>query len=266
MKGIVKALIIGGVIIGIGIILLIVALSLNGWKLKGKVDFETVAYTCTGENTSLDVEIDAGAVRTEFYEGDKITVEYPKAEGFKSSVSEANGTLIIKTPKRIWYRNWFLTYDIPDTVIKIPQGSVMNVKFNIDAGSARLADGAYANVEVDIDAGTFNGGSITCNKLNCKVDAGTVKITSTTAEASFRCDIDAGTVNVGSLTAQSTDIDVSAGAVTVCFTGPETDYTISRHVSAGQCNLNNRTSDNANAKTINVDVSAGKVTASFTGN
>ncbi|MDE6001058.1 MAG: DUF4097 domain-containing protein [Clostridia bacterium] len=266
MKGIVKALIIGGVIIGVGIIILIIALSLNGWNLKGKIDFEMTTYECENASISaLDVDINAGTVKTEFYYGDKIIIEYPEADGFKTTINVVNDTLIFKAPRKVWYRNWFLSFDIPDTVIRIPESfAPMNVKFDIDAGSAYLADGAYSRVAIDIDAGSFKGGDITCQSVNVNIDAGSVSVNSAQCQF-FDCEVDAGSVSVNKLTADSTNLDVDAGSVTISFAGVEEDYTITKRVRAGSCNLNSRTNPDPNAKKINVDVSAGKVTASFVG-
>ncbi|MDE7306656.1 MAG: DUF4097 domain-containing protein, partial [Clostridia bacterium] len=235
MKGIVKALIIGGVIIGVGIIILIIALSLNDWKLKGNVDFETATYECQSKNINLDVEIDAGSVKTEFYDGDKIVIEYPAAKGFKTTIRELDGTLIFKAPRKVWYRNWFLSFDIPNTVIRIPESfAPMNVKFDIDAGSAYLADGTYGTVNVDIDAGSFKGENIICSTLKVNIDAGSVSVNSAQCQF-FDCEVDAGSVTVNKLTADSTTLDVDAGSVTISFAGIEEDYTITKRVRAGSC-------------------------------
>lgn len=265
MKGIAKALIAGGIVIGLGVILLIVALSMNGWKLKGNVDFEMTAYECSKENTNIDIEIKAGTVRTEFYDGDKIIIEYPVADGFKSLASEAYGKLTFKAPRKKWYKNWFFTYDIPESVIKLPKDMLYNVKVEIDAGKVALADGVYSDVEVDIDAGTVSVGNIICTNLHCDVDAGSVKIASAQC-ASFISNVSAGSVKVDSLTADNTDVLVKAGSVNLAFTGKEEDYNIQSSVKAGSCNLNSRTNADANAKWIRVKVKAGKIDASFKGN
>lgn len=261
MKGIVKALIAGGIIICIGVVILVIALSMNGWKFKGNANFEMTAYECRSANVRLDVRVRTGTVKTEFYDGDKIIIEYPEADGFKTEISESDGTLIFKAPRKKWYEGWFLTYDIPDTVIRLPEGTAYDVKFNVDAGGAYLADGTYGSVEIDIDAGAFAAGNIDCRTLKINIDAGAVKLSSAKTDT-FNCNIDAGALNVSRLDAQSSVIDVDAGGAVIGFAGAEADYTITRRVRAGQCNLNART---GGAKTINADISAGKLDAKFVG-
>ena len=66
MKAVIKAIIAGSVIIGIGLIVLIVALALNGWKFMPK--FEMAEYVAEGEIGELKIDNAVGNVKTEFYD------------------------------------------------------------------------------------------------------------------------------------------------------------------------------------------------------
>lgn len=264
MKGVVKGLIAGGIIIGIGVAILIIGLALNGWKFKGSVKFEMRTFTAQEENSALDIKVRTGSVKTEFYDGDRIVIEYPVAKNFDTKVREKDGKVSFDGLHRKWYLGFWLSYDVPDTIVKLPHGIAYDMYFDVDAGTATLADcidkETYGNVTVDIDAGSFKSGSVVCNVLKCDIDAGSVKITSAVCNT-FNCKIDAGSANIEKLKCNDALINIDAGSVKAGFTGEKEEYSISAKVDAGSCNV---TSQSGNTdKKINIDVDAGKIELSF---
>lgn len=257
MKAIVKGLIIGGIIAAIGVIILVATLALNGWSVKD-TNFEMQTYTAVYDASSIEIDAGPGSVKTEFYDGDKIIIEYPTSKRYKSEITDTETVLKYKSKTR-WFINFGIV-DIPDTIIKMPAGTVMNVEFDIGAGSAYLADGAYGKVDIDIGAGSFNAANIGCADLKCNVSAGAVKISAITCNTAD-IDVSAGSLKIDKITCQKTVIDVSAGSANIGFTGVQSEYRITTDVSAGSCNVIPQagTTD----KTIDVDVSAGSVNISF---
>lgn len=257
MKGIVKGIVIGLIIIIIGAAILIAGLALSGWKIE-RSDFETRTFTAEGENTALNIEIGAGSVTTEFYDGDKVIIEYPVAKHFVSEARERDGRVFYSS-KFKWYV-FFGSHDVPDTLVKLPKNSAFEIDIEINAGSVTLADGDYSEVSVEINAGTFKANAIDCATLKCDLNAGTVNIAEVACN-SFDCDLSAGTIKVGKVTGNATVIDVSAGTATLGFAGDKSEYGISAKVSAGSCNVSGQTG--TTGKTINIDVSAGSVNLDF---
>ena len=62
-------------IIGVGLIILVIALALNDWKFMP--EFEMKHYVAEGEITELRIDNSVGNIKTEFYDGEEITVDYP---------------------------------------------------------------------------------------------------------------------------------------------------------------------------------------------
>lgn len=264
MKGMVKALIIGAVIIGIGIAVLIIGLGLNGWKLPlHDVKFEMQTFTETGEADNIVIDIDAGELKIEFYDGDKITVDYAVAEGFSSEMDEntENGSITLKTPRKKWFLWGIIRTEMPNTVVKIPEGRRVNLSVDMDAGSVNIAGGEYKSVSIDMDAGALNTGAIVCDgDFRCDIDAGTACFTGLSCEK-FDSKISAGNLTVKGLTANSSYIRISAGEANLSYTGAKAEYGVTTKISAGSCNVYPQSG--TTQKSIDVKISAGKATLKF---
>lgn len=265
MKGIVRGLIIGGMIAVIGIAVLLVGLYLNGWKFTAfNENYTMETYTATEDNTSLDLEVAANKCNIVFYDGEKIEIEYPVAKSFKFEFSENSGTLKVSNKSK-WYSfsSCGVNLNVPVTTVKLPKGITYNVKLDIGAGATTLADGTYGTVYIDIGAGAFNAGTIVCDELKCDVSAGALNIDSIQTEK-VKLDVSAGALKIDKIEATDIDVDVSAGSVNLGFAGAKTDYTILVEKSAGSCNVQSQTATTG-TKRIDIDVSAGSINASFEG-
>ncbi len=239
MKGVIRGLIIGGVIIAVGIAIILITLGVNGWSIEN-MKFTANTFTAEGDCTSLEAGIDAGTLKTEFYDGDKVIIDYPTADGLEARVIEENGKIIFVSDLK-WYKSFFSFRRIPDTVIKLPKGAIIDVSFKMNAGTIELADGTYTNVNIDINAGTFNANSISCD--------------------TFVCDMSAGTMLVNRLTCAKTKIDMSAGTVKLSMSGGQNEYAIHTKVSAGSCNVSSQPGETD--KRIDIDISAGTAKINF---
>ncbi len=102
MKSVIKALIAGAVIAAIGVIILIAGLSVNGWKFEN-IKYTMQTFTAENENTALDIRLNTGSLRTEFYDGDRIVIEYPTAKRFETLVAEDEGKISRFAPQRLAY-------------------------------------------------------------------------------------------------------------------------------------------------------------------
>ncbi|MDE5667756.1 MAG: hypothetical protein K2I29_05895 [Clostridia bacterium] len=64
MKGLVKMIIAGAIIIGIGVAVLLIALGLNGWSFAP--NFEMQEFTSNEANTSVSVNLSTGRLKIEY--------------------------------------------------------------------------------------------------------------------------------------------------------------------------------------------------------
>ncbi|MDE6411624.1 MAG: DUF4097 domain-containing protein [Clostridia bacterium] len=260
MKAIIKAIIAGSVIIGVGLIILVIALALNGWKFMPK--FEMVSFTAEGEIGELKIDNAVGNVKTEFYDGDKITVEYPVSERYSASVEEKEGVLTVSgLNKKHWYSFTFLPATLPETLIKIPKNNVLKLDVTVNAGKVELAAGEYEKAQFKVNAGSLVAHGVSCPELKCEVNAGSISLKEVES-ASLDCKVSAGSFHADRINCPLVNVKVSAGSVNLKMAGNKEEYTILVDTSAGSCNLASKTGTDPNKK-IDIDVSAGSVNVSF---
>lgn len=258
MKGMVKGIIIGIVIIAIGLGLTITALALSGWKINP--EFEMQTYTAENENTAIDITLNTGTFKTQFYDGDRIIIEYPSSSNTRVSISENDGSFRFEAKTKFFSFLGPFVGDIPDTVIKLPSAVRFSVRLNINAGKATLADGAYSRVSIDMDAGDFDCGNIECDDFTCDLAAGQITVNRVKCD-SFKGEIDAGKILVHATECGTADLRISAGDLNMGFTGDKSEYGITTRVSAGSCNVDGQSG--TTDKRISIKVSAGSARLSF---
>lgn len=273
-----KAAIIWGVILIIaGIICIMFA-----YNLGVSDDYEIKNYTAETGIHTLKLDVGAGEVKTEFYDGDKIYVEYPESGRYKTEITESHNELTIKSDYK-WYAHFGITFEFlfktPTTTIKIPNGTTPDIDFELNAGNLDLGAGTYAKVDIKVNAGNFNAGDIECDSLFCKINAGSINLKKIETEnieckvnagkidaedavcSEFKCTVNAGNVNVAKLDSHDSEIKVNAGKIDVGFTEAESEYTIIVDKSVGTCNVSNRIAETG--KKIAINLSAGEVKCYF---
>lgn len=260
MKGFIKVIIAGAVIIGVGLAVLIIALGLNGWAFNP--NFETAEFTSEGVNTALSIELDAGRLKIEYHDEDKIKISYPTAQGYETTVKESDGTVSLVGNKRKWF-SFGCNASFPETLVKIPRNAIKTVNIDINAGGVEMAGGAFENVKIKVNAGACNVGEITgLNLLKIDLNAGSVSIDGAEGDK-ISCEVNAGRASIKNIYCKTTDVTVGAGLATLSFKGGKTEYNATVNVSAGSCNGLDNYNDVNNDKSINVKVSAGSADVSF---
>lgn len=260
MKAVIKAIIGGSVIIGIGLIILVIALALNDWKFLPKFDMEH--YAAEGEITELKIDNSVGNIKTEFYDGDEITVDYPVSSRYSASVEEKDGVLTVNgLNKKHWYNFTILPNTLPVTLVKIPQNTILKLTVTVNAGKVELAAGSYERAQFTVNAGSLTAHGVVCPELKCEVNAGAISIQSLES-ASLDCKVRAGAFNAERVACPLINVNVSAGSAGLKVAGNKEDYTILVDKNAGSCNVTSQTGAEPDKK-IDIDVAAGSVSVSF---
>ena len=170
MKAIIKAIIGGSVIIGVGLIILVIALALNDWKFMP--EFEMKQYVAEGEITELKIDNSVGNIKTEFYDGEEITVDYPVSNRYSGSVEEKEGLLTVNgLNKKHWYNFTFLPIVLPETLVKIPRNTVLKLTVTVNAGKVEIGEGEFEKAQITVNAGSLTAHGVVCAELKCNVNA-----------------------------------------------------------------------------------------------
>lgn len=258
MKTIIRTVIAGGVIAAIGVIILLIGLSINGWRLEN-VKFTMQTFTAENENTAITIKLDTGSLKTEFYDGDRIIIEYPTAKRYSASLTESDGKVTFHGAHRSgWVQ--FGTVNVPETTVRLPKDVVFDVVMELNAGSANLCNGQFGDVALKLDAGAISCGDIVCKTLTCKMNAGALKIASAECEK-FECKMNAGVMSTEKLTCPSTSLKLNAGAAKLGFTGTQEEYSILTDINAGSCNVVSQ--KGTSEKTISLKQNAGSTKLTF---
>ena len=278
MKGFVKVIIAGAVLLVVGVVILVIALGIYGWQIDD--DYDMKNYECTEQNTILDIDFSAGTLEINYYDGEKIKIEYPENKNLSASIVETNGKLsFTTTTKRKWnIFNWF--NKIPTAKIWRPQGEIIDIDLDMNAGVTKVAEAEFGNFNIKMNAGTLQMDNATCKKMSVDMNAGTINVKDVVSAEAIRIDlsagalsiqslvcpslvgdISAGSVNISRLQTASVDFDISAGAVKLGMIGAKSDYNIAIQKSAGSSNITNQ-SGNKDLR-IKANISAGSLNVSF---
>ena len=246
-------------VVSLIVILFIVALALNNWFAPPK--FEMMQFTAQGEIKELTIQNSAGSVRTEYYEGDRVVVDYPVSNVYTMTVKESDGKLFVSGLKNTHWFSFISLSNLPSTIIKIPQSTVLKLGIEVNAGSVSLAQGQFEEVNVTVNAGSLSSLGITCTQFTSNLNAGAISFASLKS-ASFDCRVSAGAFDVDSLICPLVKVSVSAGSVGMNVKGSKEEYTISVDKSAGSCNVKSQAGTDPSKK-IDIEVAAGSVAITF---
>lgn len=293
-----KTIIAGVVIAVIGVIIMVAVLGINGWKFDDKYELKT--YDCTSEINTLKLDFEVGVLKTEFYDGDKIKVEYPESKTLVTTFSENNGVLSMITDVKFkLFRINSLFNKLPDTIIKIPKNNVLKLDFVLNAGTADIASGNYTDINLNMNAGTVNFENVTCDKYTIDLNAGTLKVQNLNAgyadlkmnagdikiakiispeinvkvnagniiikdmeSDKITAKMNAGGLNIEKALIKNINYNINAGSILTNVIGNKADYNINVEKNAGSCNVSNQTGLAAD-KIITLDIDAGKININF---
>ena len=260
MKSMVKAIIAGCCVIVIGIVILLIALGLNGWTFK--MDFESKEFNAEQENSKIVVENSVGTVKINYYDGERVQIFYPETTKYILNISEKDGTVRVSSPKPKWYEFSIWWTDIPETVINLPRNTQFELDLTVNAGSLRLLEGQYSKIRLTVNAGSLSVRRVDCDTLSAEVNAGSMQINDLVCETYFDGEVNAGSLNAKGVSCPKIKADVSAGSLNMTIKGSKSEYNISANVSAGSSNISNQTG--TTDKSLKAVVSAGSLNVSFT--
>lgn len=206
--------------------------------------------------TGLDVDISAAELRVVYADIDAVQLEVTGNAGNWRLEREEDG-VTVRTERGGWF-DFIGMRDMDRAVLTLPEAfanRAIDASLSLSAGSI-TTDGTFGDLDIDLSAGaiTVTGSA---RELDVEVSAGrTVLDLADVRSGSIQ--VSAGDVE-GRLTGSAPSefgIEVSAGRVDLGL--PDTTYTVSSDISAGNLDNALQTSTSASSR-ITVSISAGNV-------
>ena len=84
MSGTVKCIIAGVILAIIGTAVLLTGFALNDWRFPASQEVTIQTYYAQQDNNALAIQISSGTVKTEYYDGEKINIEFPSSKNYRN--------------------------------------------------------------------------------------------------------------------------------------------------------------------------------------
>lgn len=263
-KTLTVCLIVLGVLIGIGYLgrltggitrLVRVIRTEAGYEDISDAEMTTVAYG-KNEIRDLDIDTELGILTIECWDGDDISISYPKAY---ISVEKNGGELLLEA-KEHWSFFWRnLLGDWEDhsyqIIMKIPKDLVFG-EVNIDTGacSVDIERLEAANMELDTGAGELTADEIiVAEAIDVDAGVGDTAIERLQAgEAQFSVGV--GELNISGCVNGDISADCGVGEMTLKLTNKESDFNYNISCGVGEISINGKSySGIANSHEIDND-------------
>ncbi|BBF41884.1 conserved domain protein [Lachnospiraceae bacterium KM106-2] len=241
--------ILGTLLVIIGIVIVVVAVSCGGHLLEQEEDnknFTTVSMEdLESTNKISSIRVDGESDKVQFEYGDEFKVVADKVDKDKFKVANENGTLVVEDKTRNGHK--FLGMDI----------TFFNFHFNNKAAKIVITipkDFVSDTTEIHLNAGEVSGESLQTNHLILKLNAGSIDLDQLVVKEDGKITVNGGSIDMDDFNGNNMDIALNAGSVEV----------------SGKFSGNNRVECNAGSAELNVngsyddyyfkyDVSAGNV-------
>ena len=239
----------------------------------------TGTFEASGPVDSLEIAGALGKVFVHFYDGDKVTAQYPEDGLLDYKVKEAGGKVII-THKNVKFRDLRAVKKVmADLNVFIPKESVPDCRIELSAGNLTLGGGTYGNLQITVEGGALTAGRLTCSDAKIINDAGAVKIESVICHR-LSVEANAGSLSVGEICGSTAELKINAGKADIrgvdckrveaavsmgkldlrlCGAREDYDADVKRILSG--CNI--EPSADGRERSIKAEVSLGRMSVSF---
>lgn len=232
-----KLLISAGVLVALGLLLFVIALTVGGWDFTnlntGK--FETNTYTIEEDFDSISIHTQTADVVFLPSEDGACRVVCYEEQNLKHTVAVEDGTLFVNAvDTRKWYDHIGIFLSSPKITLYLPKEAYSSLKIEGDTGDTEIpADFSLETVDISVSTG-----DVKCYAATL----GTVKITAST-----------GKILLEGGSAASLDLCTSTGDVTVSDVSCSGSTSVK--VSTGKTNLKNLTCASLTTKGSTGDIS-----------
>lgn len=267
--------IVASVLIVIGCVIFVVAMSLNGWDFKklNAFEFKTTTHQITEQFSDIQINVDVTDIKIVSTQEQSCKVTCYEQEKVFHQVKVVDNTLKIDAiDSRGLFDRLALTIGSPLVTIYLPQSQYGALKIKQDTGDVEIACPiTFESVGIEVDTGDVYASKVTCNEAftvnvdtgDCKIkelscgkfisdgDTGDVYLEKVTASQSMAIERDTGDIKLtrcdgGEISIQTDTGDVSGSLLSekIFIVRTDTgDINVPPSVSGGRCQITTDTGD-----------------------
>lgn len=267
------------ILVVLGIVLFMVAMTMNHWDFKrlSTMEYETTTQEIREDFQNLRIDTEAATLYLAPSEDGKCSVvcHGPETERYTAAVED--GTLTVRREKKSkWYEHMGISFDWPTVTVYLPEQEYGALVVKASTGSIQVPAGfRFQSADIAADAGDVEWKAPVRERLHIEMDVGDVRVENVTADT---LDIrsDTGEITVSSVTCANgvqvvTDVgaarlsDVTCGSLTAM--GETGDILLERVTASGAMNIGNDVGDvrldGCDAGELEIETETGSVTGTL---
>lgn len=283
-----KLLIIGCSLLGVGLILASLTISIFGLDYKKytkDIDLEDATYVAKSDINKLELIEHEGSIEVKKGDVENITIDYKinkKEKKERYTIIEKDGKLkMYAMESNGWFHfnllNVFADYKIVVTVpesyngslitdtnvgsIKIKDLKLTKLDVNNNTGSVKIINTVVdKGVVVDNNTGSNTITSLTCDSLKVDNNTGSITLEDVIAPKLITADNNTGSIKIKNIVSDDIQLDNDTGSIKGTIKGIESDYKIKADSDTGSCNLDN---NKFGEKNLEADTDTGSIHIEF---
>lgn len=243
------------ILVVLGIVLFMVAMTINHWDFKrlSTIEYETTTQEITEKFQNLRIDTEAATLYlAPSDEGTcKVVCHGPETETYTAAVED--GTLTVRgEQKSKWYEHMGISFDWPTVTVYLPRQEYGALVIKASTGSIQVPEGfRFQSVDIAADAGDVEWKAPVQERLHIAMDTGDVRVENVTVDT-LDLASDTGEITVSSVTCANgvqvvTDVggvrltDVTCGSLTAV--GETGDILLEQVTASGAMTIGNDVGD-----------------------
>lgn len=218
-----KIVIIGTVLVVLGLIMVIFAVTRKDFSLEKEINYEFVETTIElKEFTHMNIEVDYDNVRICTSDRTDIFIKTRKMDNMDYVIEEKSNSIDIYQDYKNPINNFFTGYHFSksylkeEVIIELPKDCSLIYDIKLNAGIFTIENLKTDSIDFELNAGIFNLNNVEAKELKIELNAGTASF-DTLKIKSLYVTLDAGSFTSKNIHAEKVDLTVNAG--TASFKG-----------------------------------------------
>ena len=248
-------LVIATSLIGVGMTIFVIAMSINGWDFSklSTVKYITNTYEINEKYTDIFLKANTADVEFAISKDGKCKVVCYEQENIKHSVQVEDGILNIKVDdQRKWYEHIGIVVGSPKITIYLPaKDYVANIRLKTSTGDVCIEDMLVKTINVEVTTGDVKLTDVKCERMVTDGSTGDVILKNVIVDDLISIERDTGDVKFNHCDAGEISVETDTGDITgslltdkVFLTETDTGkISVPKTVTGGKCELSTDTGD-----------------------